>query len=169
MSANIIFNGKQYKSVEEMPVDIRSTYEAIMGIMSDKNQDGVPDIMEDMPAIAKQAMQTMQIFFEGKMYSGMEELPPEARARYAQAMANLDVNQDGVVDFLQTGALTGRAALASVEPAAAQQLVQQTGAPPLSPSAISEDKTDRRLIVAGVVIAGLLCTVIGLAAVLFLR
>jgi hypothetical protein len=167
MPANIIFNGKPYESAEEMPTDIRAAYEAIMGIMADKNQNGVPDLMEGMPGIAVQAMQAMQIFFEGKMYSGVDQLPPEARARYEQAMARLDQNKDGVIDFLQASA--GQPALASALPAAAVPLAQETTAPAVSPSAITEDRPDRRLIVAGVIIAVLLCAVVGLAALMYLR
>jgi len=146
-----------------MPADVRRAYESIMGIMADKNRNGVPDIMEGLPAGADQAATSMQIFFEGRLYSGVNDLPPEARARYEQAMGKLDKDKDGVIDFLQAGGTTAQTAAGAVTG------VPQTSAPPRSPSVISEDKVDRRLVVAGVVIAVLLCAVAGLAAVLLLR
>jgi len=163
MAPSIIFNGKGYESAEEMPADVRRAYQSIMGILADKNQDGTPDLLESLPAGAAQAISSMQVFFEGRMYSGVNELPPEARARYEQAMSKLDREKDGVIDFLQAGG-------PAVQTAASQGMgLPQTSPPPLSPSAITEVKADRRLVVAGVVMAGLLCALAGLATVLFLR
>jgi hypothetical protein len=163
MAPNIIFNGKGYESADEMPADVRRTYESIMGILADKDGDGTPDLLEGLPAGGARPISSMQVFFEGKMYTGVNELPPEARARYERAMSKLDRDKDGVIDFLQAPA-----AAAQTSSAAGSQ-VPQTGRPPLSPLAITEDKVDRRLLVAGVVIIVLLCAVAGLAALLFLR
>jgi hypothetical protein len=159
MSPNIIFNGKAYDSVDEMPPDHRRAYESIMGVMADKNRNGMPDILEGLPAAGTQMASSMQIFFEGKMYSGLIDLPPEARARYDQAMGKLDRDKDGVIDFMQ-GAGTMTAVTGTGVP--------QTSPPPRSPSP-AEGSPDRRLVVVGVVIGALLCTLAGLAAMLLLR
>jgi hypothetical protein len=39
-------NGKSYASLDEMPPDVRQAYEQMVGVFTDKNRDGVPDIME---------------------------------------------------------------------------------------------------------------------------
>jgi len=38
---------------------------------------------------------------DGKTYNSIEDLPPEARARYETAMGALDKNQNGMPDFLE--------------------------------------------------------------------
>jgi Short C-terminal domain len=43
----IIFNGKEYPSVEEMPEEVRRTYEqAISGVLADSDRNGIPDLFE---------------------------------------------------------------------------------------------------------------------------
>ena len=49
--ATIIFNGKSYNSLEEMPEKERKAYDQMMDIFADKNGNGIPDFMEgDMVA-----------------------------------------------------------------------------------------------------------------------
>src|SRR5687768_14813285 len=43
---SITVNGQTYNSVDEMPPDVRRRYEQVMSMMADKNNNGVPDIME---------------------------------------------------------------------------------------------------------------------------
>ena len=43
----IIFNGKEYSSIEEMPEEVRRTYEqAMSGVLSDSDRNGIPDLFE---------------------------------------------------------------------------------------------------------------------------
>src|SRR5256885_10670691 len=42
----ITVNGQTYKSVEEMPPDVRQQYEKAMGMMADRNNNGIPDALE---------------------------------------------------------------------------------------------------------------------------
>ncbi len=44
--ATIIFNGKTYNSLEEMPANERQTYEQIANMLVDKNGNGIPDFLE---------------------------------------------------------------------------------------------------------------------------
>lgn len=77
----IVFNGKTYNSLEEMPVDEKRTYEQMMGMFVDKNGNGIPDFLEgDMVQKVISAYSTNPaIQVSGKTYHNLDELPPELR------------------------------------------------------------------------------------------
>src|SRR5690349_2530393 len=112
----IVIDGKTYQSVEEMPPDIRQKYEQAMrslgdvnsnripdafesmNILADKDKNGVPDVLENLTA-GNVAVNSMKIIVDGKEFDGLENLPPEVRAKYAEAMGKLDANRNGIPDF----------------------------------------------------------------------
>jgi hypothetical protein len=119
----IVIDGKTYHSVEEMPADIRQKYEEAMrsvgdansnripdafesmNILADKDKNGLPDVLENI-ATGHVAVNSMKIVIDGKEFSSIENLPPEARARYEAAMGKLDSDRNGIPDFVEgmTGA-----------------------------------------------------------------
>ncbi|HEY9528675.1 MAG TPA: hypothetical protein VIR02_16420 [Anaerolineales bacterium] len=114
----IVIDGKTYHSVEEMPADIRQKYEQAMrslgdanvnkipdafealNIFADKDQDGVPDVLENISA-GHAAASSMKVIVDGKEFNGLENLPPEVRAKYEEAMGKLDANRNGIPDFAE--------------------------------------------------------------------
>ena len=114
----IVIDGKTYHSVNEMPPEIRQKYEQAMRSLGDGNQnqvpdvfeaanlfadqdkDGVPDLLENI-ASGHATVNTMKIIVDGKEFDGLEHLPPEARARYEEAMGTLDANRNGIPDFVE--------------------------------------------------------------------
>ena len=112
----IVIDGKTYKSVDEMPEDVRRSYEQTMqafadndkngipdglenmNILADKNKDGMPDAFEGM---VSNVMSPTRIVADGKVYNSLDELPPDVRAKYEQAMGKLDANRNGVPDFME--------------------------------------------------------------------
>lgn len=124
----IVIDGKTYHSVDEMPPDIRQTYEQAirslgdandnhipdmlehMNMFADKNRNGVPDALENVAA-GQVIASSMKIIVDGKEFNGIENLPPEIRARYDEAMRRLDENQNGIRDFVEgTTNITNQAA-----------------------------------------------------------
>lgn len=102
MSSPIIVNGVTYNGIEEMPADVRAQYEALGSLLVDKNQNGMPDIVEGAMQSGGTVIQTSAIVYQGKTYERPDDLPPEARAKYEEAMAQLaDRNQDGTPDVLE--------------------------------------------------------------------
>ena len=117
----IVIDGKSYKSVDEMPEDVRRNYEAALGnldkdrngtldmlenvnsLFEDKNKDGMPDAFD---GLTSNVITTTKVVADGKEYNGMDELPPEVRAKLSQAMGKLDANQNGVPDFLESATNT---------------------------------------------------------------
>jgi len=111
----IVIDGKTYKSVDEMPPDIRQKYESAMrsldnnqdglpdmlensNLLGDKNQNGIPDAFE---GLVSNVMSSTRIVANGKTYNSLDELPPEIRAKYEQAMGSMDANRNGVPDFVE--------------------------------------------------------------------
>ncbi len=115
----IVIDGKSYNSVDEMPPDVRQKYEQAMrslqdtdgdavpdmfenaNILADRDQDGIPDVLKHLTASNSVLADKMKIFFEDREFNSIENLPPEVRARYEQAMSKLDANRNGVPDFLE--------------------------------------------------------------------
>ena len=94
----IVIDGKTYKSVEEMPEDVRRNYESAMSQLGDRDKDGVPDMLENltnptdqnkngMPdaiegMISSAFASTTKIIANGTEYNSLDELPPDVRAKY---------------------------------------------------------------------------------------
>ena len=113
----IVIDGKTYNSVDEMPADVRRTYEEAMrgltstppaannpmqilnNVFADGNNNGVPDIIENQQFINLSG--GMSFVVDGKTYNSVDDLPPDARARYEQSMGSLDGNRNGMPDFLE--------------------------------------------------------------------
>lgn len=113
----IVIDGKTYKSVDEMPEDVRLKYEQAMGssnqaqnqtpaavesgnLLKDKNNNGMPDVFKNAFGVGN-IMSSMKIMVDGKQVNSVNDLPPEARAKYDRAMSGLDANKNGVPDFME--------------------------------------------------------------------
>ena len=113
----IVIDGKTYKSVDEIPEDVRRSYELAMNSLKDENRNLIPDAFEDMNILtdtdkhgmpdAFEGMASMKvisstkIIADGKEYNSIEELPAEIRTKYEQAIGMLDANRNGVPDFVE--------------------------------------------------------------------
>jgi hypothetical protein len=114
----IVIDGKTYNSVNEMPADVRQKYEQAMStfkdqdgnripdsiennnMLADNDRNGIPDIMENTPG-APIIANAIKVLVDGKAFNSLDELPPEARAKYEQAMGALDANRNGIPDFVE--------------------------------------------------------------------
>jgi hypothetical protein len=110
----LIYKGKTYASIDDMPPDIREIYKRAMGILVDNDHNGVPDILEGKSAGNTPIIQSTQIqidppqfIADGKVYASAAELPLDKRQKLAQAMARLDpllmdVKGDGLSDIMKS-------------------------------------------------------------------
>jgi len=144
MKSNLIFIvGKTYNSVDEMPPDVRAKYEKVMNSLKDENRNGFRDQFESVNILKDQDENGIPDIFEGntstqisttitrivvngKEYNSVDELPPGARARYEQAMGNMDKNQNGIPDFAEE-------MLNRIQPTASQKARTTTPAQPSMP------------------------------------
>ncbi|MBK9009220.1 MAG: hypothetical protein IPM31_19815 [Anaerolineae bacterium] len=107
----IVIDGKVYNSVDEMPEDARRNYEqamrnfgsadsiiALNNVFADANNNGMPDMVENQ---AMNIMGGMTFVVNGQTYNSLDDLPPEARAKYEQAMGMFDNNRDNMPDWME--------------------------------------------------------------------
>ena len=106
MTAKINFNGREYAIADEMPADVRQLYEQMMGAF-DANRNGVPDILEGGGSpVNVQVTGSINVMHEGKVYTRVEDMPPDLRQKYEKAMSLLgDADQNGVPDILESAGL----------------------------------------------------------------
>jgi len=99
----IVIDGKTYNSVNEMPEDVRKSYEATMQNL-DSNRNGTPDLFEGAASFqdtTANVINATKIVVNGQVFDGLDQLPPEVRAKYEQAMGVMDANKNGIPDFVE--------------------------------------------------------------------
>jgi hypothetical protein len=85
----IVFNGKTYNSMDEMPANERQAYEQVANMLVDKNGNGIPDFLEGDLAKNITTVFTSSVNINGKNYNNVDELPPDVRARVQGAFEKL--------------------------------------------------------------------------------
>ena len=142
----IIFNGKSYKSIEEMPAGERKAYEQVSQILVDKNGNGIPDLLEgDMVQnILAAHSDNTHVTINGRVYHTLEDLPPDLRQ-----------SVDGAFKMLSNmGVLTSSVAVNNSQPAQPSTPVSKPFLPPQTSSAIEEDRGSNTFtyVIVGVVL-----------------
>lgn len=87
--AMILFNGKTYNNMDEMPENERQAYQQIANMLVDKNGNGIPDFLEGDMAKNVMTAFTSSVNFNGQTYDGMNELPLEVRTKVQGAFEKL--------------------------------------------------------------------------------
>ena len=87
--ATIIFNGKTYNSVEEMPALERQAFEQLSSMFVDKNGNGIPDFLEGDLASNIITAVTSNATINGKAYNNINELPDNMREQLQGAFERL--------------------------------------------------------------------------------
>jgi len=152
----IVFNGKTFNSLEEMPANERMAYEQMQKIFVDANGNGIPDFLEgDIARNVMTAFTTNAVNYDGKVYNNLDELPAEARQKVQDAFAKL--NQLGVIS--------------GTPPAQKEQSFDfafQPSKPLLQQETTSNDTTRALLIIVAIAAALVVCGA-GAAFFLFAR
>ena len=165
----IVIDGKTYKSVEEMPEDVRRNYESAISQLADKDKDGVPDALESLTNLADQNKNGMPDAFEGLTsnvitsstkiiangteYNSLDELPPDIRAKYEQAMGTLDANRNGVPDFFE-GMMNAPGQTSNMQHSQAMSTPRAPTAIPASPNIEPEATSRWVLALFGILLLG---------------
>jgi hypothetical protein len=181
----IVIDGQTYHSVDEMPPEIRQKYEAAMrslgdvdrnqipdafeavNIFADKDKDGIPDVLENITA-GQAAVSSMKILVDGKEFDGLENLPPEARAKYQEAMGKLDANRNGIPDFVEGMISTANHNRVSVSRPPAEASPRSSTVP-VSPTITPDTTNGWALMLAGLFILLLCVAAAGAVWYFFLR
>lgn len=113
METKIIFNGKTYTKVEDMPQDVRQAYQQALAQFADADKNGIPDILEGRGSGNVIAIQQSSINFNGKEYKSAGEMPAVVRRLFEMAMNQADANQNGIPDGLESALGLGTASSTS--------------------------------------------------------
>src|SRR6476620_2810800 len=72
----IVFNGREYQGLDQMPPEVRQQYlSLIKNFGGDSNNDGVPDLLESPSLVAEESIE-----YNGRIYHSRNELPPDVKA-----------------------------------------------------------------------------------------
>ena len=83
-----------------MPDYVRRQYEQAMSSFKDQDGNRIPDAIENAES-APVTVSSFKVVLDGKEFYSLDDLPPEARAKYEQAMGTLDANRNGIPDFVE--------------------------------------------------------------------
>jgi acyl CoA:acetate/3-ketoacid CoA transferase alpha subunit len=95
METKIIFNGKTYTKLEDMPEEVRQAYQQALAQFVDADKNGIPDILERGGAGNVIAIQQSSINFNGREYKSTGEMPAIVRRLFEMAMGQADANRLG--------------------------------------------------------------------------
>jgi hypothetical protein len=91
VSLKIVFNGKQYDSVDAMPPDVRKEYEVALETLRKSGGEEILSVLQrDMGVTGTHIKATVrEIVVNGKKYDSVDAMPPDVRRTYEQAMARV--------------------------------------------------------------------------------
>ena len=85
----IIFNGKTYNDISDMPADERQAYDQMSSIFLDKDGNGIPDFMEGNIAMSVMNASTSGFVVNGKTYASLDDMPEDMRSKMRSAFDTL--------------------------------------------------------------------------------
>jgi len=96
MSVKIVFNGTEYDGVENMPPDVRRAYETALESLGKAGGETLASLLKDGSGGgaggaggARIKATFREIVVNGKKYDSLDEMPPDIRQSYEEAMASL--------------------------------------------------------------------------------
>ena len=87
MSIRIVFNGREYTSVEAMPEDVRKAYLDAMAMMGDAVADSLPDLIQGRVDEAVIRIEQSTVTFDGRTLATTRRLPGWLRGLVGAAAA----------------------------------------------------------------------------------
>ena len=89
VSLKIVFNGKEYDSVDAMPPDVRKEYEVALETLRKSGGEEILSVLQrDVGVTGAHIKATFrEIVVNGKTYDSVDAMPPDVRRTYEQAMA----------------------------------------------------------------------------------
>jgi len=168
----ILVNGKAYTSPDDMPPDVRDAYLKTLEVLHDSDGNGIPDFLEGKPlqnisdgTVSVNVLSGTQVIVGDKVYTNLDELPPDVRLKYDQAVDRLgplmsDTNGNGIPDILEgKGGNTQTSVPMDVTPTTMQE-------PP--PSVIQEEATNYGAIALVLLVILVLLGMVGIGGYVFI-
>src|SRR5690348_977232 len=92
MGVKIVFNGTEYDGVDAMPPDVRAAYQAAIASLGKAGGDTLASLLKQGTDTTIKAT-FRQIVVDGKKYSSLDEMPPDVRQTYEEAIASLTAGE----------------------------------------------------------------------------
>lgn len=92
----INFNGKEYNSLNEIPDEFKVMFK-------DENNNGIPDIVEGLlnsgaaGSVRPLVANFNSFFYNGKQYSSIDQMPPEAKEMVTKGIGKLESSGFGMM------------------------------------------------------------------------
>lgn len=87
MPTHIIFNGREYDSPEAMPDDVRRAYQEMLDQLQDKDQDGIPDVLQGGSAANVLGIRQTSVIYNGRTWD-LGGLPAPVRRLLENAIGH---------------------------------------------------------------------------------
>ncbi len=94
--SKINFNGKEYNSLNDIPDEFKVMFK-------DENKNGIPDFVEGLLNANSQGRQKPLVanfnsfFYNGKQYSSIDQMPPEAKDMVTNGLNKLESSGFGIM------------------------------------------------------------------------
>jgi hypothetical protein len=174
----ILVNGRVYNNPDEMPPDVRDTYLKTLEVLHDSDGNGIPDFLEGKPlqnvndgTVSVNVRSGTQVIVGDKVYTNLDELPPDVRLKYDQAVERLgplmsDTNGNGIPDILEgkAGGISAQQEITPSVPMKVSPTIRQE--PP--PSVIREESTNFGAIALVLLVILVLLGMVGIGAYIFM-
>ena len=143
----IIFNGKTYNDINDMPADERRAYDQMSSLFMDKDGNGIPDFMEGNIAMNVMNASASGFLVNGKTYASLDDMPEDMRSKMHSAF-----------DALASAGLVSKSTF--VQMTEAKNMPEQKPAPQSSP-VIEEERGGKTftLILGGMVLCSALAAI----------
>lgn len=112
MSTRITFNGREYPSIDEMPPEIREAYQRVLAHLTAAHHH---DLLGNATSRNTVAVEHTSITINGKAYASPDEMPPDVRQAYDDAIRQIDANRNGIPDVLEQTAGQARTLSSAVD------------------------------------------------------
>ena len=150
MGVRIQFNGREYASVGEMPEDERRRYELLMqqvqALLPEANASDVTSSMEASDPKGAPPMIRSRIVVKKRTFESPEELPPELRREYDEAMNKAKTGTPRSHASFTVSVVTRGSA--NRDPRSADSFESSAPPAPNDPGAIRGESTARRVLLA---------------------
>jgi len=158
---HIVFNGKTYNSLEEMPANERKAFEQMKQIFVDANGNGIPDFMEGDMFRNVMSMASTNGTYQGQVLNNLDELPPDVREKVQNALEKL--KQFGLVSNVPNVQGSTKGVSPAFEPAF------QPSKPLIPQEPTIQESGGNRWIVFAMLLAGAIFCAAVAAAIMFMQ
>lgn len=94
--SKINFNGKEYSSLNDIPDEFKVMFK-------DENRNGIPDFVEGLlntsqgSSVKPLVANFNSFFYNGRQYSSIDQMPPEAKEMVNKGLAKLEKSGFGIM------------------------------------------------------------------------